>query len=276
MVDVAGLAIEGVSVGGHETCLIVPTWKLAIDVGRCPRRAVNVGTVLFTHAHADHMGGVIHHCATRAMLRMPPPRYVVPRVKADAFRRHVEVWRELDGGALPYELVELAPGEDVELRRGLRVRAYHAPHRAPCQGYVFYDEREKLRPELDGAPADELAARRRAGERLTETLAVPELAVSGDTLLEGVLACPDALRARRLALEVSFLDERVTPAQAHEMGHVHLDDVIAHADAFENEALLFTHLSARYRPAEARALLAERLPASLRGRVIPFLPPWRA
>jgi ribonuclease Z len=78
--------------------------------------------------------------------------------------------------------------------------------------------------------------------------------------------------ARVLVLECSFLDERVSPASARAMGHVHLDDVIERAELFRNEAILLTHLSARYRTEEVLEILGRRLPASLKDRVVPFLP----
>jgi ribonuclease Z len=71
---------------------------------------------------------------------------------------------------------------------------------------------------------------------------------------------------------VTFLDDRVPVAEARAKGHVHLDEVVERAELFENEALLFTHFSARYRPAEVRAILAARLPPALAERVTPLLP----
>jgi ribonuclease Z len=56
------------------------------------------------------------------------------------------------------------------------------------------------------------------------------------------------------------------------MGHIHLDDIAEHADAFENEALLFTHFSARYGPEEIVRQLDRGLPQHLRERVKPLLP----
>lgn len=272
MVQLAGLVVEGVSVGGLETCLCVPEYKLAFDIGRCPPRAVAMPTVLFTHAHVDHMGGVVHHCATRALRHMPPPTYVVPRVNADAFGRHFDVWRELDGGAMPHQVIPLAPGEETLLRPGLVAQAYHSPHRAPCQGYVLFDEREKLLPELASASAETLVERRKSGLPVTSQRRSPELAFTGDTTIEGVLGSPDALRARRLIVEVTFLDQRVSREKSHSMGHIHLDDIAEHADAFENEALLFTHFSARYGPEEIVRRLDQGLPQHLRERVTPLLP----
>jgi ribonuclease Z len=68
-------------------------------------------------------------------------------------------------------------------------------------------------------------------------------------------------------MEVTFLDQRVPVDKARENGHIHLDEVIQRADLFENEAILFTHLSARYRYEEALEILAQRLPDGLKERV---------
>jgi ribonuclease Z len=75
-----------------------------------------------------------------------------------------------------------------------------------------------------------------------------------------------------LILEATFLDDLVSVRRARETGHVHLDELIERADLLQNEAIVLTHFSMRYSPAEVREILARRLPASLRDRVIPLLP----
>ena len=77
--------------------------------------------------------------------------------------------------------------------------------------------------------------------------------------------------AKLLILEVTFLDDQVSVEKARSTGHVHLDEVCERADLFENEALLFSHISRRYRAREVREILARRLPASLADRVVPLL-----
>lgn len=54
-VELEGYSIEGLSIGGHETCLIVPEFKCAFDIGRCPVRAIHQNFVFITHAHLDHI-----------------------------------------------------------------------------------------------------------------------------------------------------------------------------------------------------------------------------
>lgn len=54
-IDLEGYSIEGLSIGGHETCVIVPELKTAFDIGRCPAKAVQQNFLFITHAHLDHI-----------------------------------------------------------------------------------------------------------------------------------------------------------------------------------------------------------------------------
>ena len=100
MLTLAGIDVDGISIGGLETCIDLPQLKLAFDIGRAPDFAVARETILFTHAHMDHMGGVAWHCATRSLRHMKPPTYFVPRENVDAFEELFEAWRKLDRSTL--------------------------------------------------------------------------------------------------------------------------------------------------------------------------------
>lgn len=268
--DLLGLEVKGVSVGGVETCLLVPTWKLAFDMGSCSREAVNVSTVLFTHAHIDHMGALATHAATRELWGLPPARYVMPPSVVPGVEQLLAAWRTLDGASFDPELVPLGPGESLDLGKGRTVTAFRTVHRVVSQAYVVSERRKRLRPELVGLPGQEIAAKRTAGEPIDEVWHTDELAFSGDTRIEGLTDHPRILACRRLMLEVTFLDERVPVDMARKMGHIHLDEVVRDAALFRNEALLFTHRSARFSEAEAQRILADRLPPGLAERVQSF------
>lgn len=273
MMQLAGIGLDAISVGGLETCIQVPAWDLAFDIGRCPRSAVHRGRVFFTHAHIDHLGAIAQHCATRSLMHLTPPVYGLhPTLIADV-EVLLEAWRRLDGSELPCELVGLAPGDELELGPGLVLRPFHAPHRVRCQGYGVWRRRRKLLPHLVGCPESEIRALRLRGEPVTADHLMPELAFTGDSLIEVVERVPEVRQARVLVMEVTFYDQRVSVAQCRDKGHIHLDEVIARADLFENEAILFTHLSARYSGDEAQRILDERLPAGLRERVTLLRPP---
>ena len=274
--NLPGMVLDAVSVAGLETCIQVPSWKLAFDIGRCPPAAPRWPTVLFTHAHLDHMGGVANHCATRAMMGMSPPRYVMPARNVEAFHDLLDAWRRLDGSELPCEVVGVTPGDVVELGKGRRARVFQAYHRVPTVGYALVETRQKLREDLHGLPGKEIAEARARGERVTRSVERVELAFCGDTLIDVVEREAAVRTARVLVLEVTFLDERVSVEATRSKGHIHLDEVIERADLFENEVIVISHASIRYRPDELRAICAQRLPDGLRDRVIPMVPgpPW--
>ena len=194
-------------------------------------------------------------------------------------------------------MTPLALGGDVALRDGRHVvRPFPTTHPVASQGYCVYSRRQKLRPELAGLDGAALAAMRRSGATVSDVVEAPVLAFTGDTGADWVAAgaqpgvTHDALRARLLIVECTFVDgaclpslimlepcltrrasDAVTPADARAWGHTHLDELIAQADAFQNEAILLIHFSARYRRADILAALAAKLPPSLAGRVTPLL-----
>lgn len=53
--NIEGYPVEGISIGGHETCIIFPTLKLAFDIGRCPQRAISQDFLFISHGHMDHI-----------------------------------------------------------------------------------------------------------------------------------------------------------------------------------------------------------------------------
>lgn len=270
-IEVGGIELCARSVGGLETCIAAPRWKLAFDIGRCPAAVLNLPTVCFTHAHMDHMGGVAYHTATRALRHQRPPTYVVPRVHAEDFERLFEVWRALDRSEMPHVTRPLAPGEELVLPNQMILRPFRSPHSAPCQGYGVWRRREKLLERFRGVPGDELARLRRAGETLTRAIEEPELVFTGDTLIEVVEREEVVRRARVLVMECTFVDDRVSVAECRAKGHVHLYELAERAELFANEAILLTHFSARYRAPEIVAALDARLPPELRRRVVPLL-----
>ena len=271
--ELAGTVVEGISVGGIETCLHLPRKKIAFDIARCPPAVVPREIILFTHCHMDHMGGVAYHCATRALRQLSPPTYVLPKQDVEAFEALFAAWRRLDRSDLEHTTVGLEPGEEFCLPNGLVARAFRSPHRAPCQGYALISNKRKLLPQLVGSAPEEIERRRRSGETITRNVETVEVAFTGDSLVEVLEREELVRRARLLILECTFLDQRVSVEKSRGSGHIHLDELVERAHLLENEALLLTHFSARYSPGEVIRLLDQRLPAELRRRVTPFLHP---
>jgi ribonuclease Z len=219
------LELEALSIGGIETCIHVPRWKLAFDVGRAPRGLIPCPTVLFTH----------------------------------------------DRSELEHATVPLGPGQEHVLPNKLLVRPFRSLHVVPCQGYGIWSRREKLRPEFAGLSGEDLRRLRGQGRKVTDTLETPELAFTGDTLIEVVEREEVVRRARVLIIECTFVGDEIDVAQARSRGHVHLDEIAERAGLFENEHLLLTHFSARFSAGLVRAELERKLPSALRERVVPLL-----
>jgi ribonuclease Z len=270
--DVGGHEIRAVSVGGLETCIELPAWKLCFDIGRCPHTATRLPRVLFTHAHVDHMAGVIHHCATRDLLGMSQPLYVVPKENEEDFHAMLAAWRRLDRSDLPCTVQGARPGDRVEIGKSRHATAFRSVHRVPTIGWALSSRKRKLRADLVGVGRDEILRRRQAGEAVEDEVESVEVAFCGDTMIEVVERVEAVRTARVLILEVTFLDEKVPVELARSKGHVHLDEVIARAHLFRNEHIVFTHFSARYDARQIRRILDQKLPDSLRERVIPLLP----
>ena len=175
MPTVAGHRIEGLSIGGIETAIDLPDLKLLFDVGRAQEEAVARDTILFTHGHMDHMGGIAYHAAMRELKNMRAPTYVVPHECADGVRALFRAWSALDYEHA-HQLVPLGPGEEWSPRPGWVVRPFRASHVAPCQGYCLWRRKEKLLPALRGLPSEEVGRRRLAGEQVTRAVETPEIA----------------------------------------------------------------------------------------------------
>lgn len=268
--------IRAVSVGGMETCIEVPAWKLCFDIGRCPPSAHRWGRVLFTHAHTDHMGGVVSHCATRDLLGMTPPTYVMPAENRDDFLAMMDAWRRLDRSPLPCAVLGVSPGDRVDLGNGRSAHVFRAVHRVPSVGYVLEGRRRRLKPEYRGIPGPEIARLRRDGALVDEPFLALEVAFCGDTTIDVVDREAFVRTAKTLVLEVTFLGKDVDVATARRKGHVHLDEVAERAAVFENEKIILTHFSTRYSNEHIVREIDRRLPASLRTRVVPLLreAPW--
>ena len=271
MLNLAGTAVKGVSIGGVETCIQLPGLDLCFDIGRAPRSAVHRSRVAFTHGHLDHTGGVAMHAATRALTGLEPPTYLVPAPYLEDMRALFRAWRRIDRSRLPCELVPMRAGDRFELDEDRELRAFESRHRVPALGYGVFSCKRKLTPEYHGRPGPELRDLRHAGVEITRPVWTCDLAFTGDTSIVVLEREPWLLQARLLIMECTFLDDRVEPAACRAKGHVHLDEIIERAELFENQAILLTHFSARYSLTEIRAILHERLPQSLRSRVHPLL-----
>jgi len=261
------MELTGFSIAGMETCIEVPSLRLVLDLGRCSRTAVNQGLVLVSHGHLDHAGALAHHASRRAMMKMDPPTYLVPKAIAADVERLFNAAGDLDGHAIPRQVVPLEPGQEFALSAKRWVRPFPTVHRVPSQGYTIWERRQILRAEFQGRAGAELAELRARGVELSVARDVALLSFTGDTRIEA-LETNDELRAvETLIMEATFLDDRISVADARAMGHTHLDEILDRGALLPPTNVVLCHFSARYEPADVAAILNARLPASLRATV---------
>lgn len=269
-IEAAGLSIEGVSIAGQESFYKVPGFHALLELGRAPDDVVSYATVCLTHGHLDHAAGLAHHASRRKLAGLPPARVFAPEESMPDFEAWLAACERLENVRYGVNLVAASPGERIRLRNDLELTILPGRHRVPTVGYLFSEIRHKLKDELAGRPGGEIAALRSDGVEVTRREEVPLLAYPGDCGSAILDAAPQLYTAKVLLLECSFLlPEDRDRAVAYE--HIHLDDIVARADLFHNEAVILTHFSARYRPSEIREAL-RAIPEPLASRVIPFLP----
>ncbi|TKW37284.1 hypothetical protein SEVIR_1G037200v4 [Setaria viridis] len=267
-VEIEGYSVEGISIAGHETCVMFPSLNLAFDIGRCPPFAVSQDLLFISHAHMDHIGGLPLYVATRGRRRMRPPTVFVPACLADLVRKLFEVHRAMDQSDLDHKLVPLEVGEEYELGKDLRVRPFKTYHVVPSQGYVIYRLKHKLKDEYAGLPGKELGTLRKSGVEITNTVSTPEIAFTGDTMSDFILDPDnaDVLKAKILVVESTYIDDSKSIEDAREKGHTHLSEIASLSDKLENKAILLNHFSNRY-TAEDIDVAINRLPPPFRSRV---------
>jgi len=266
-------SVRGISVGGVYTSLAVPELGIVFDAGASPRSSCAIDTILLSHGHADHVGALPALLGIRALSgKTRPPRVVMPAEIVDDLTTALAALSRLQRFPLQIDAIGLQPGDEVALRGDLRVRAVRTFHPVPSLAYVIIRRVSKLRADLHGLTGPQIAARRRAGEDVSDHEDRLELAYATDTLVQVLDHAPELLQARTLIMECTFLDDRKSLAAARAGCHIHLDEVVERAAQFANDQIVMMHFSQLYRPDEIAGILDARLPPELRKKVIPFVP----
>ncbi len=262
-----GLTIEGYSRAAVQTYWRINELSLGFDLGAHPWDFMGTPNWLISHCHLDHIAAIPSYVARRRLMKMIPPRIILPAYAEASVRRMLDSFAALDRGKLPCELIGLEPGDRFELSREIVIEACEMTHRIPCLGYVVYDRRRKLLPQFSELRGEEIRDLRAKGVEVTREVLVPLVGYTGDTNPEGIDRNPILFETKILISEMTFLADDHQMQYIHKNGHMHLEDYVARADRFENELIIASHFSTRYNRKEAEKLIKHRLPTLLDGRL---------
>lgn len=262
-----GLTIEGYSRAAVQSYWRIPELKLGFDLGGSPWAFMATQTYFVTHAHLDHLAAIPVYVARRRMMKMEPPTIYLPAEVVENVQRVLHAWQRLDRGRMVCNLIGVKPGDEIELSREHVVTSFATKHTVPSVGYLVWDRRKKLRPDLVGLPESQIRDRRLAGEDVTHEVRVPLICYVGDSAPAGLDGYPPVYEAQILITEMTFYRPEHRKEKIHKFGHTHIDDLIERADRFKNELIILTHFSTRYQDKNIQKAVEERLPANLRDRV---------
>jgi ribonuclease Z len=262
-----GLTVEGYSRAAVQTYWRVPEMKLGFDLGLQPWSFMSTPNWFVSHMHLDHMAALPVYVSRRRLMKMEPPTIYLPAYAVPDVERLLGIIHRLDRGGLPVRLVGLEPGQEIELSRELVVSVFPTRHTIPSLGFLVWERRKKLRPEYQDLAGEQIRDLRLSGVEVTAEIRVPKVAYLGDTSPAGLDAFPDVYRAEILIVEMTFVASAERPERIHKFGHMHLDDILARADRFQNDWILASHFSTRLPAPAIERIVSRRLPDCLRDRL---------
>jgi ribonuclease Z len=262
-----GITIEGYSRAAVQSYWRIPEMKLGFDLGVQPWSFMATPVWFVSHTHLDHVAALPVYVARRRLMKMEPPTIYLPASAVEGVDRLLRAFERLDRGRLPAELVGVEPGQEILLSRELAVTAHATKHTIPSLGYVVWERRKKLKPEYHDLSGEQIRDLRLSGVEVSSEIRLPRVAFLGDTAPAGLDACPDVYRAEILILEMTFVAPQERPERIHKYGHMHLDDIVARADRFQNDWIVASHFSTRLPAHAIERIVAKRLPEGLKERV---------
>ncbi|MFM9959338.1 MAG: MBL fold metallo-hydrolase [Phycisphaerales bacterium] len=261
--------VQGTSIAGEATSVMIPELDVAFDMGICPRPMLAAKFVAITHGHMDHVGGLAYYCSQRKFQGMDAGTIICHKGMAKAIRGMMDGYIELEGQTTEYKLVELEPGQELELKNNIYLRMFEVDHTCLACGYVVVERRSKLKPEYAELPQEKLRELKEKGEDITRVLEVPLVAFLGDTAPGPQLVRDDVRKAQIVICECTFFEEGHED-RAQVGKHMHLKHILEWLPILECQKLVLVHLSRRSNMIEARKLLSKLTKREL-GNKVEFL-----
>jgi len=263
-----GLTIEGFSRAAMQTYWRIPELKLGFDLGGQPWSFMGTPQWFVSHTHMDHLLALPAYVARRRMMKMEPPKIYLPDRAVGRVRQLLEVFKYLDHGSLPCELIGVRPGEEYELSREHVVSVLRTDHSIPSVGYLVWERRKRLKPEYQSLSEMEIRQLAISGHQVSAEVRSPRVAYLGDSTPRGLDDNPIMCEADILIMELSFVAKRHRTDRIYRSGHIHLDDLIERREFFRNGLIIASHFSTRCADREIERIVRKRIPDMMDGRLV--------
>lgn len=199
--------------------------------------------MFLTHAHFDHISGLVSFLLARTSARGDALKGITiyyPKAAERAFgnlRQYVDTVVRHHAYELAWKSVEA--GERIPVRHWI-VEPFPTKHSIPSLGYRFLEARERLAPEHRGKSQEQIVALKKGGNNLTETYEHVVLAFTGDTgpgIDPALIADADVLLH-----DCTFLDAK----DREGLDHATAEEAMTFARDTRVKTLVLYHVSQRY------------------------------
>jgi ribonuclease BN (tRNA processing enzyme) len=230
------------SIAAYSTWNHCPEFNFLIDAGDSVSTFLGIGqisalnTILLTHAHMDHVGGL----AALIHLRKRTPDCTPLRIYYTDECQRTELIRKMAGGA-HWTLTGI--GEEIYLggnpKNPLWVTPFPVRHGRESVGYKIFQTKHALHPAHRGRSEEDLRQLAKSGVDLKVRQDVHILTYTGDT---------KPLPAEVLGTPKWLMHDATYPRDGMQEDHDHstAEQAIAAAEAI-GAGLIVNHLSVRYR-----------------------------
>ena len=259
--------VQGLSIAGEESCVHLPEFDVAFDIGLCPRAALPSNYVALTHGHMDHAAALSYYFSQRHFQGMGTGTVLCPKPLAMPIHRLMEAWVDIENQRTPYNVIAMEPEQEQEVKNNHYLRAFETVHTVPSLGFTLLEKRSKLKEQYQGLPQEKLVELKKSGEDISQTLMIPLICYTGDTAWGPHFDRDDVLKAKILITECTFLE----PGHRRRAGvgkHSHLEHIVDLLERSSAEAVVLTHLSRRTHIGQVRQALDRMIPAEHRERVL--------
>eukprot|EP00546_Thalassionema_frauenfeldii_P001691 CAMPEP_0178932608 /NCGR_PEP_ID=MMETSP0786-20121207/22735_1 /TAXON_ID=186022 /ORGANISM="Thalassionema frauenfeldii, Strain CCMP 1798" /LENGTH=310 /DNA_ID=CAMNT_0020609965 /DNA_START=226 /DNA_END=1155 /DNA_ORIENTATION=- len=238
-----------------------PSTRIVFDCGTTPiiQEAFPSKTVIISHGHVDHIGGMFNHARAHSVAYGGTPTYYVPSALVPKLEQARDVISSIDAmsdgsegsrseSLLKMNIIGVNAGDEIQLNckkmpggAQIFLRAFAVDHCGhPALGYTIVSRRSPgLKPEYQGLPGKKIGALVKSGVQVkADPIERLEVTYTGDTSYEGILkkqendsssSCSDiyrnqAFRAPLILCEATFLDPEMTDL-SKERGHMNIDHI---------------------------------------------------